>query len=42
MARQQKFFAVFYNVLFGCDKGPRLYLFLSAIDKSKYLNLLKF
>ena len=41
-ARQQRFFAVFYNVLFGTDKGPRLYLFLSAIDRSKYLNLLKF
>ena len=42
MARQQKFFAVFYNVLFGTDKGPRLYLFLSAIDKSQYLRLLTF
>ena len=42
MLRQQKFFAVFYNVLFGTDKGPRLYLFLSAIDKSKYLKLLEF
>ena len=40
--RQQRFFAVFYNVLFGTDKGPRLYLFLSAIDKSKYLDLLAF
>ena len=40
--RQQRFFAVFYNLLFGTDKGPRLYLFLSAIDKSKYLDLLKF
>ena len=42
IARQQKFFAVFYNVLFGTDKGPRLYLFLSAIDKSQYLRLLTF
>ena len=41
-ARQQRFFAVFYNVLFGSDKGPRLYLFLAAIDKSKYLHLLEF
>ncbi|MBR2384615.1 MAG: hypothetical protein IKA99_03290, partial [Clostridia bacterium] len=40
--RQQRFFAVFYNVLFGTDKGPRLYLFLSAIDKANYLNLLAF
>lgn len=41
-ARQQRFFAVFYNLLFGTDKGPRLYLFLSAIDKAQYINLLKF
>ena len=40
--RQQRFFAVFYNVLFGTDKGPRLYLFLSAIDKAKYIDLLAF
>lgn len=40
--RQQRFFAVFYNALFGTDKGPRLYLFLSAISKEKYLHLLKF
>ena len=40
--RQQKFFKVFYNVLFGTDMGPRLYLFLSAIDKNKYIGLLNF
>lgn len=42
MARQQKFFKVFYNLLFGQDMGPRLYLFLAAIDKEKYVNLLEF
>ncbi len=40
MARQQKFFKVFYNLLFGTDMGPRLYLFLAAIDKNEYLYLL--
>ncbi|MBR1867559.1 MAG: lysine--tRNA ligase [Clostridia bacterium] len=40
--RQQRFFSVFYNLLFGTDKGPRLYLFLCAIDKSDYLRLLEF
>ena len=42
IARQQKFFKVFYNLLFGADMGPRLYLFLAAIDKSKYIKLLEF
>ena len=42
MFRQQKFFKVFYNLLFGTDMGPRLYLFLSAIDKENYLELLNF
>ena len=42
MARQQKFFKVFYNLLFGTDMGPRLYLFLAAIDKNEYLGLIKF
>ena len=42
MLRQQKFFKVFYNLLFGTDMGPRLYLFLSAIDKEQYLYLLNF
>ena len=40
--RQQRFFAVFYNLLFGTDKGPRLYLFLCAIDRQKYLDNLDF
>ncbi len=42
MARQQRFFKVFYNLLFGTDMGPRLYLFLAAIDKAQYLELLNF
>ena len=42
MAKQMRFFKVFYNVLFGQDTGPRLYLFLSAVDKNKYLPLLDF
>ena len=42
MALQMRFFKVFYNVLFGQDTGPRLYLFLSAVDKNKYLSLLNF
>ncbi len=42
MARQQRFFKVFYNLLFGLDMGPRLYLFLAAIDKNEYLELLNF
>ena len=42
MARQQRFFKVFYNLLFGTDMGPRLYLFLAAIDKNQYAELLNF
>lgn len=42
MARQQRFFKIFYNLLFGQDMGPRLYLFLAAIDKEKYVHLLNF
>ncbi len=38
--RQQKAFKVFYQMLFGRDDGPRLYLFLSASDKEFYLKLL--
>ena len=42
MLRQQRFFKVFYNLLFGTDMGPRLYLFLAAIDKNEYAELLNF
>ena len=42
MARQQGFFKTFYNLLFGLDAGPRLYLYLAAADKKDVLNLLDF
>ena len=42
MARQQSFFKVFYNLLIGQDAGPRLYLFLAAVDKNQYLHLFEF
>ena len=40
MAIQQKYFKIFYNLLFGTDAGPRLYLFFAASDKNTYLELL--
>lgn len=40
MAVQQKYFKIFYNLLFGKDSGPRLYLFFAASEKSTYLELL--
>ena len=40
MAVQQKYFKIFYNLLFGTDSGPRLYLFFAASDKSTYIELL--
>ncbi|MGN0819195.1 MAG: lysine--tRNA ligase [Christensenellaceae bacterium] len=42
VARQMQFFKVFYNLLIGSDQGPRLYLFLAAVDKNQYLPLLEF
>ncbi len=39
-ARQKRFFEVVYNLLLGKNQGPRLYLFLSAVDKNVLLNLL--
>lgn len=42
MALQMEHFKVFYNLLFGLDAGPRLYLFLAAVDKKDYLYLLDF
>jgi len=38
--RQQTYFRIFYQMLFGRDDGPRLYLFLSTADKKNYLKLL--
>ncbi len=40
MALQQKYFKIFYNLLFGTDNGPRLYMFFAATDKSTYVELL--
>lgn len=40
MAIQQKYFKIFYNLMFGTDAGPRLYLFFAACDKNTYLDLL--
>lgn len=42
VARQSECFKVLYNVMFGKDAGPRLYLFLTAIDKNSYISLLDF
>ena len=39
---QGKFFKNVYNLLIGKEKGPRLYLFLYAIDPQRYLGLLDF
>ncbi len=40
MAVQQKYFKIFYNLLFGTDSGPRLYLFFAASNKNSYVELL--
>ena len=40
MAIQQRYFKIFYNLLFGTDAGPRLYLFFAASEKSSYIELL--
>jgi lysyl-tRNA synthetase class 1 len=40
--RQGKFFQNVYTLLISKTKGPRLYLFLYAIEVEKYLHLLEF
>jgi len=40
IAAQQRYFKIFYNMLFGRDDGPRLYLYLAVADKQKYLQWL--
>ncbi len=40
--RQKLHFKNIYNLLFGRNDGPRLYLFMAAANKDSYLNLLKF
>ena len=39
---QTTFFKNVYRLLLNKEKGPRLYLFLHAIDKNRYLHLLDF
>lgn len=41
-ARQGTFFKNVYRLLIDREKGPRLYLFLYAIEKERYLGLLDF
>ena len=40
--KQGAFFRNVYRLLIGKEKGPRLYLFLFAIEKERYLGLLDF
>ena len=40
--KQGEFFQNVYRLLIDKDKGPRLYLFLYAIDPAKYVDLLDF
>lgn len=42
MNLQMVFFKNLYNLLFGTDKGPRLYLYFATIESEKYLPLLDF
>ncbi|MBE5745707.1 MAG: lysine--tRNA ligase [Clostridiales bacterium] len=39
---QMHYFKIFYNLLFGQDDGPRLYLFFMASNSEDYLKLLNF
>ncbi len=39
--RQKRFFEVVYSLLLGQTKGPRLYLFLAAVNKDQLLKLLQ-
>lgn len=39
---QSKFFKDVYNLILARDKGPRLYLYLLAVDAQRYLKLLDF
>lgn len=41
-AVQGKFFKTVYKLLIDKEQGPRLYLFLYAIDSERYVNLLDF
>ena len=37
---QKRYFQILYNMLLGMDQGPKLGLFLMAVDKNKIKNLL--
>ena len=39
---QKRFFQILYNLLLGCNSGPKLGLFLMALEKDKIIELLKF
>ncbi len=39
---QSKFFKDVYNLILARDRGPRLYLYLFAVEPARYLNLLDF
>ena len=41
-ARQGEFFKAVYKLLLNKERGPRLYLFLYAVDREKYAPLLDF
>jgi lysyl-tRNA synthetase class 1 len=40
LAAQQRYFKIFYQLLFGRDDGPRLYLYLAVADRSQISKLL--
>lgn len=42
LQNQMHFFKIFYNLLFGQDDGPRLYLFFMASNREDYIKLLEF
>ena len=37
---QKRYFQILYNMLLGLDQGPKLGLFLMAVDKEKIKSLL--
>jgi len=39
---QARFFKNVYRLLIGADRGPRLYLFLFALERESYIGLLEF
>lgn len=39
---QKRYFEILYNLLLGANQGPKLGIFLLAVEKNKLLNLLKF